>query len=45
MIPADPTVFWMFLIGFGIVAIRISQRTHRVRRHDVGIAQGTGVTT
>jgi hypothetical protein len=35
----------MFLIGFGIVAIRTSQRTHRVRRHDARIAQGTVVTT
>jgi hypothetical protein len=31
MITADPTIFWMFLIGFGVVALRISQRTHRIR--------------
>lgn len=31
MITADPTIFWMFLIGFGVMALRISQRTRHVR--------------
>lgn len=31
MITADPTIFWMVLIGFGVVALRISQRTYRIR--------------
>jgi hypothetical protein len=31
MITPDPTILWMLLIGFGMVALRITQRTHRVR--------------
>lgn len=31
MITVDPTIFWMLLIGFGVLALRITQRPHRVR--------------
>jgi len=29
MVTADPTFFWIFLIGFGVIALRILERTHR----------------
>lgn len=28
MIIADPTFFWIFLIGFGVIALRMLERTH-----------------
>lgn len=31
MIAADPTILWTFLIALGVLALRMSKATHRVR--------------